>query len=77
MLTTDEQIALYPREAAAVAEMGLHPHEAIPRAQTFIHERILWEQEVERLREQVTSLEKQVRDEKRGAAYWRSIAPKD
>jgi hypothetical protein len=61
-LTTDEQLALYPREVAAAVEMGLHPHEAIPRTgPTFLHERQQWQREVETMRAHIAKLEEQLK----------------
>jgi hypothetical protein len=47
----------YPAEGAVAAEWGLHPDEAKPRAETFLHERKNWEIEVERLRAHIRKLE--------------------
>ena len=41
-------------EATTAREWGLHPDEAKPRGQTWLHERRNWEEEVQQLRNAVT-----------------------
>jgi hypothetical protein len=52
----------YPREEAAAAAWGLHPHEARPRSgETFLHERLTFLRESAALREHIETLNRGVR----------------
>jgi outer membrane murein-binding lipoprotein Lpp len=46
--------------ARLCAEWGLHPEEALPRGETWLHERRNWQAEVRALRSRIASLEQDV-----------------
>jgi len=57
--------------ARLCAEWGLHPEEALPRGETWLHERRNWQAEVRGLRARIASLEQDIvaeRNEKKRMA---------
>lgn len=50
----------YPNEEEYALSLNLHPDEASPRGETWLHERRNWETEVEQLRATVAAMEKTI-----------------
>jgi hypothetical protein len=48
----------YPNEEALAVKWNLHPDEAGPRGETWLHERVNWQTEVERLCAVIAAMEK-------------------
>jgi hypothetical protein len=63
----------YPQEQAEAARLGIPEEEAIPRGETWLHERANWMAEVLHLRAKVTELEARWADQEQNIADQRAL----